>query len=141
MSSGDPIKRSEADLLAYTAQIVAAYVGRHEVKDLPALIREVHKTLAALGQYTDVASAAGAGTQQPAVPIKKSVMPDYIVCLEDGKKLKMLKRYLKTAYGMSPEQYREKWNLPPDYPMVAPNYAEKRSHLAKESGLGNSRKK
>jgi len=139
--SGDPIKCSETDLLAHTAQIVAAYVGRHEVKDLPALIREVHKTLAALGQDSHTAPAVGLGAQQPAVPVKKSVMPDYIVCLEDGKKLKMLKRYLKTAYGMSPEQYREKWNLPPDYPMVAPNYAEKRSHLAKESGLGNSRRK
>lgn len=134
-------KHLKTDILAHTAQIVSAYVSRHDVHDLPALIRQVHKTLAAIEHETHAAPAASGGAQQPAVPVKKSVMPDYIVCLEDGKKLKMLKRYLKTAYGMSPEQYREKWNLPPDYPMVAPNYAEKRSHLAKESGLGNNRRK
>ncbi|MFN7113368.1 MAG: MucR family transcriptional regulator [Alphaproteobacteria bacterium] len=139
MSSSD-IKNPASDLLGHTAQIVAAYVVRHDVQDLPALIRQVHKTLAVIEQESHAAPAAS-GAQQPAVPVKKSVMPDYIVCLEDGKKLKMLKRYLKTAYGLSPEQYREKWNLPPDYPMVAPNYAEKRSSLAKESGLGNNRRK
>jgi predicted transcriptional regulator len=139
MSSSD-IKNPSSDLLGHTAQIVAAYVARHDVQDLPALIRQVHKTLAVIEQESHAAPAAS-GAQQPAVPVKKSVMPDYIVCLEDGKKLKMLKRYLKTAYGLSPEQYREKWNLPPDYPMVAPNYAEKRSSLAKESGLGNNRRK
>jgi len=120
---------------------VAAYVSRHDVHDLQTLIRQVHKTLASIEHESHAAPAGGAMTQQPAVPIKKSVMPDYIVCLEDGKKLKMLKRYLKSAYDMTPEQYREKWNLPADYPMVAPNYAEKRSHLAKESGLGVNRKK
>lgn len=135
------IKHPKSDLLGHMAQIVAAYVVRHDVHDLPALIRQVHKTLTAIEQEGHAAPTAASGAQQPAIPIKKSVMPDYIVCLEDGKKLKMLKRYLKTAYGMSPEQYREKWNLPPDYPMVAPKYAEKRSHLAKESGLGNNRRK
>jgi predicted transcriptional regulator len=133
-------KPPKSDLMAHTATIVAAYVARHDVHDLHMLIRQVHNTLSAIERESH-AQAAPATAQQPAVPVKKSVMPDYIVCLEDGKKLKMLKRYLKSAYGMTPEQYREKWGLPADYPMVAPNYAEKRSHLAKESGLGNNRRK
>ena len=135
------VKHPKTEIMAHTATIVAAYVSRHDVHDLQTLIRQVHKTLASIEHESHAAPAGGAMTQQPAVPIKKSVMPDYIVCLEDGKKLKMLKRYLKSAYDMTPEQYREKWNLPADYPMVAPNYAEKRSHLAKESGLGVNRKK
>ncbi len=134
-------KHPKSDLMAHTATIVAAYVARHDVHDLHMLIRQVHKTLSAIEQESHAPPAQTTAPQQPAVPVKKSVMPDYIVCLEDGKKLKMLKRYLKTAYDMTPEQYREKWNLPADYPMVAPNYAEKRSHLAKESGLGNNRRK
>lgn len=138
----DHAKQKSSDLMAHTAAIVAAYVSRHAVEDLPALIRLVHKTLGAIENDANSGGAfAGSARQEPAVPVKKSVMPDYIVCLEDGKKLKMLKRYLKSAYNMTPEQYREKWNLPADYPMVAPNYAEKRSHLAKESGLGNNRRK
>ncbi|MDY0010046.1 MAG: MucR family transcriptional regulator [Bdellovibrionales bacterium] len=135
-------KNPKPDLLQHTAHIVAAYVSRHDVHDLPGLICQVHKTLAGIEMETHLAPVQNtAGAKQPAVPVKKSVMPDYIICLEDGKKLKMLKRYLKSAYGMSPEQYREKWNLPPDYPMVAPNYAQKRSNLAKESGLGVNRRK
>ena len=122
------------DLLALTTEIVAAHVSNNTVAlgDLPQLINQVYNSLANIG----VAPAAPAVRPQPAVSIKKSVQADYIVCLEDGKKLKMLKRHLKTAYNMSPEAYRERWGLPADYPMVAPNYARQRSHLAKEIGLG-----
>ena len=98
---------------------------------LPTLIQEVYRTLAGVGKEQVLPDK-----QQPAVPVKKSVFPDHIICLEDGKKLKMLKRHLKTSYNMTPEQYREKWGLPPDYPMVAPNYAKHRSSLAKKIGLG-----
>ena len=125
---------SAKELPALTTQIVAAYVANNTVpvNDLPALIRQVHTALANVGGAAEVAPER----PQPAVPIKRSVMPDYIVCLEDGKKLKMLKRHLKTAFNMTPEEYRERWDLPPDYPMVAPNYASQRSRLAKEIGLG-----
>jgi predicted transcriptional regulator len=125
---------SGKELPALTTQIVAAYVANNTVavNDLPALIRQVHAALANVGGTAEVAPER----PQPAVPIKRSVMPDYIVCLEDGKKLKMLKRHLKTAFNMTPEEYRERWDLPPDYPMVAPNYASQRSRLAKEIGLG-----
>lgn len=101
------------------------------VSDLPQLIQDVYKTLANVGNNTSSPERL-----QPAVSVKKSVTPDYIVCLEDGKKLKMLKRHLKTAYNMTPEEYRERWGLPRDYPMVAPNYAKHRSSLAKKIGLG-----
>ena len=123
-----------SDLLALTTEIVAAHVSNNTVAvgDLPQLINQVYNSLANIG---DVPSAP-AERPQPAVPIKKSVHPDYIICLEDGKKLKMLKRHLKTAYNMSPEAYRERWGLSVDYPMVAPNYARQRSRLAKEIGLG-----
>lgn len=129
----------QQDLLALTAEIVAAHVSNNSVntEDLPALIEQVHKTLAGLGG--DRSRTAGAQGQQPAISVKKSVTPDYLVCLEDGKKMKMLKRHLKTAYGMTPEEYRAKWGLPSDYPMTAPNYARKRSSLAREMGLGKSR--
>ena len=122
------------DLLALTTEIVAAHVSNNTVAlgDLPQLINQVYSSLANIG----TAPAAVPPRPQPAVSIKKSVQPDYIVCLEDGKKLKMLKRHLKTAYNMSPESYRERWGLPSDYPMVAPNYARQRSRLAKEIGLG-----
>ncbi|MEZ5813759.1 MAG: MucR family transcriptional regulator [Alphaproteobacteria bacterium] len=122
------------ELLAFTTEIVSSYVANNTMPagDIPAVIEQVFKTLANVN--TDV--SAGMERPQPAVPIKKSVTPDYIVCLEDGKKLKMLKRHLKTAYGMSPEEYRERWGLPADYPMVAPNYAQRRSQLAKDIGLG-----
>ena len=122
------------DLLALTTEIVAAHVSNNTVAlgDLPQLINQVYNSLANIGAVP----AAPAARPQPAVSVKKSVQPDYIVCLEDGKKLKMLKRHLKTAYNMSPEAYRERWGLPADYPMVAPNYAQQRSRLAKEIGLG-----
>ena len=122
------------ELPALTTQIVAAYVANNTVavNDLPGLIRQVHAALANVGGATEIAPER----PQPAVPIKRSVMPDFIVCLEDGKKLKMLKRHLKTAFNMTPEEYRDRWDLPPDYPMVAPNYASQRSRLAKEIGLG-----
>jgi predicted transcriptional regulator len=122
------------DLLALTTEIVAAHVSNNTVAvgDLPTLINQVYQSLATIGQ----GPAAPAERPQPAVSVKRSVHPDYIICLEDGKKLKMLKRHLKTAYNMTPEEYRDRWQLPPDYPMVAPNYARQRSRLAKEIGLG-----
>ncbi|WP_135469329.1 MucR family transcriptional regulator [Crenalkalicoccus roseus] len=124
-----------SDLLGLTAEIVSAHVSNNPVSlaDLPNLIQEVYKTLATVGAPTTKQEPE---RPQPAVPIKKSVTPEYLICLEDGKKLKMLKRHLQTAYGMTPEQYRERWGLPPDYPMVAPNYAKHRSSLAKKIGLG-----
>jgi predicted transcriptional regulator len=125
------------ELLGLTAQIVAAHVSNNSVTltDVPTLIEQVHRTLAGLGTVV-VAAPAPAERPQPAVPVKKSVTDEYLICLEDGKKLKMLKRHLKTAYDMTPEQYRERWGLPSDYPMVAPNYAKHRSSLAKKIGLG-----
>ncbi|MGK9170089.1 MucR family transcriptional regulator [Inquilinus limosus] len=122
------------DLMNLTTQIVAAHVGNNTVaiSDLPGLIEQVYRALNGLG--TEPAPVAE--KPQPAVPIKKSVTPDYIICLEDGKQLKMLKRHLKTAYNMTPDEYRERWGLPADYPMVAPNYAKQRSKLAKQIGLG-----
>ena len=122
-----------ADLLALTTQIVAAHVANNSVTmdALPKLIHDVHRALSGVGDRSGLGARP-----EPAVPVKKSVTPDYVVCLEDGKKLKMLKRHLKTAYNLTPEQYRERWELPLDYPMVAPNYARKRSSLAKKIGLG-----
>jgi predicted transcriptional regulator len=122
-----------ANVLGLTAQIVSAHVSNNSVSQdaLPSLIQEVYKTLAGVGKDPVVPDLP-----QPAVPIKKSVFADHIVCLEDGKKLKMLKRHLKTAYDMTPDQYRERWGLPPEYPMVAPSYAKHRSSLAKKIGLG-----
>ncbi|WP_029010879.1 MucR family transcriptional regulator [Azospirillum halopraeferens] len=130
MSSGSP----STELLSLTTEIVAAHVSNNTVApgDLPTLIEQVYRSLASVGAEP----APAEERPQPAVPIKKSVTPDYIVCLEDGKKLKMLKRHLKTAYNMTPEEYRERWSLPADYPMVAPNYARQRSSLAKQIGLG-----
>jgi predicted transcriptional regulator len=122
-------------LLGLTAQIVSAHVQKNAVpaQGLPALIEQVY---AALNSAGAVPAAVAAEKQQPFVPSKKSVFPDYIICLEDGRKLKTLKRHLRSTFGMTPEQYREKWGLAPDYPMVAPNYAEHRSQLAKALGLG-----
>ena len=122
------------DLLTYTTEIVAAHVSNNSVPvaELPQLIRQIYSTLASIGG----APAAETERPQPAVAIKKSILPDYIICLEDGRKLKMLKRHLKTAFNLTPEQYRERWGLGADYPMVAPNYAKQRSRLAKEIGLG-----
>jgi predicted transcriptional regulator len=123
----------DADVLGLTAQIVSAHVSNNVVApdSLPSLIQEVYKTLAGVGK-----EPAAAERPQPAIPVKKSITPDHIVCLEDGKKLKMLKRHLKTSYNMTPEQYRVRWGLGSDYPMVAPNYAKQRSSLAKKIGLG-----
>ncbi len=125
------------DLLALTADIVSSHVANNSVavNDLPQLIQNVFSTLSNLA----VAEPEPAPKQEPAVPVRQSVKPDYIVCLEDGKKLKMLKRHLMTAYGLTPDEYRAKWNLPADYPMVAPNYAEARRQLAKSIGLGTKR--
>jgi predicted transcriptional regulator len=125
---------SRGEVLALTAEIVSAHVANNSVvqNDVPELIQSV------FGKLTELASGEDATSVEltPAVPIKKSVTDDYIICLEDGKKLKMLKRHLMTAYGMTPEEYRAKWGLKPDYPMVAPNYAAKRQELAKKIGLG-----
>lgn len=125
------------EVLGLTTQIVSSYLANNTVaaSDIPALIEQVHRTLSNVGAETPVLF----DRPQPAVPIKKSIQPDYIVCLEDGKKLKMLKRHLRTAYNMSPEEYRERWGLAADYPMTAPNYAKRRSALAKDIGLGKNR--
>jgi predicted transcriptional regulator len=125
------------EILKLVTEIVAAYVSNNTVAagDLPAMIRSVHATL---GSFGGEGGGNGLAVRPPAVPVKKSVMPDYIVCLEDGKKLKMLKRYLRSRYSLSPDAYRAKWNLPADYPMVAPNYAARRSEFAKQIGLGKA---
>lgn len=130
-------KENFTEMLELTTEIVAAHVANNPVPvgELPNLIQDVYRTLMAIG-----VPAEEPERPKPAVPVKKSIFPDYIICLEDGKKLKMLKRHLKTAYNMTPEEYRERWGLQPDYPMVAPNYAERRSHLAKEIGLGTQRR-
>lgn len=129
---------SPAALISFAAQIISAHVSNNPVPaaELPSLIREVHKALSTLGAP---APAVPQARPEPPIPVRKSIHPDYLICLEDGKKLKMLKRHLKTAYNLAPEQYREKWGLPADYPMVAPNYAAKRSSLAKKIGLGTKR--
>ena len=126
-------KPNASELLKLTTEIVAAHACNNTITpgDLPQLIRDVYKTLVVVGT-TPLAPER----PRPAVSIKKSVFPDYIVCLEDGKKLKMLKRHLKTAYNLTPEEYRERWGLPIGYPMVAPNYAKHRPNLAKKIGLG-----
>lgn len=131
-------KGTDSQLLALTAQIVSAHIANNPVEAdrVPGVIRDVYRTLSGIGEG---GTGATAERGQPAVPIKKSVFPDYIVCLEDGKRLKMLKRHLATAFNLTPEQYRAKWGLEPSYPMVAPNYAEKRSTLAKQIGLGTRR--
>lgn len=125
------------ETLHLATEIVAAFVSNNSVAvdKLPALLQDVHDAVRALAK----GGTASAGSQEPAVNVKKSITPDYIVCLEDGKKLKMLKRYLRTHYNLSPEEYRRKWGLPADYPMVAPNYAKRRSQFAKDIGLGTSR--
>ncbi len=137
MANHDVIAGRSDELLKLAAEIVAAYVSNNSVaaNDLPAMIKSVHT---ALGGLSSGASTEMATSQKPAVTIKKSITPEYIVCLEDGKKLKMLKRYLRSRYNLSPEEYRAKWGLPTDYPMVAPNYAAQRSEFAKKIGLGRS---
>jgi predicted transcriptional regulator len=133
------IEGAEDTLLTLTADIVAAHVSNNSVavNDLPTLIQNVHAALSGISGT----SAAPETKPEPKVSIRSSVKPDYIVCLEDGKKLKMLKRHLMTHYSMTPEQYRQKWGLAADYPMVAPNYAEQRRTLAKSIGLGTKRKR
>ena len=131
-------KPNVSELLELTTEIVAAHACNNTITpgDLPQLIQDVYKTLVVVGT-TPLAPER----PRPAVAIKKSVFPDYIVCLEDGKKLKMLKRHLKTAYNLTPEEYRKRWGLPIGYPMVAPNYAKHRSNLAKKIGLGTKPRK
>ena len=133
-----PEKDMNERLLALATQVVAAFVGHNTVtsNDLPALISTVYQSMSRICSGLGTAEAR----TEPAVPVRRSITPDYIICLEDGKKLKMLKRHLKTSYNMTPDQYRERWGLPTDYPMVAPNYAKQRSKLAKQIGLGTSRR-
>ncbi len=131
-------KPNVSELLELTTEIVSAHAGNNTVapSDLPQLIQDVFKTLADVGSQEMAPEKP-----RPAVSAKKSIFPDYIVCLEDGKKLKMLKRHLKTAYNLSPDEYRKRWGLPADYPLVAPNYAKHRSALAKKIGLGTKPRK
>ncbi|MEI6987283.1 MAG: MucR family transcriptional regulator [Rhodospirillaceae bacterium] len=126
----------EAKLIELTGQLVAAYVSRNAIpiSDIPKLISIVRQSLTNLGKPQEQEEPAA--ILKPAVPIKKSVTPEFIICLEDGKKLKMLKRHLASAYGLTPDEYRKKWDLPDDYPIVAPNYAKRRSELALKVGLG-----
>ena len=126
--------QTSSGILGLTAQIVSAHLShnRLEADALPSFIQAIYRSLSTVGDVQPTA----APVLSPAVPIKKSVFPDYIICLEDGKKMKMLKRHLKSSYGMTPDQYRTKWSLPSDYPMVAPSYAAKRSTMAKKIGLG-----
>ena len=135
-SSDDHATRADK-LIKFASDIVAAYVSNNPVPiaEIPGMIKSIHATL---GGLAGGAAAEIAATQKPAVTIKKSVTPEYLVCLEDGKKLKMLKRYLRSRYGLTPEEYRAKWGLPADYPMVAPDYAAQRSEFAKKIGLGRS---
>jgi predicted transcriptional regulator len=138
MAGKDDPQRDLSELLALTTDIVASHVSHNAVAvtDISLLIRQVYMALAGL-EFSEKAMER----PKAAVSIKKSVTPDYIVCLEDGKKLKMMKRHLRTRYNLSPEEYRERWSLPSDYPMVAPNYAKQRSDLAKKIGLGTKRSK
>ena len=129
----------KSELIEMTADIVSAYVGNNAVAaaDLASLIQNVHRALTGVSGAPEPAEAA---PKEPAVPVKRSIQPDHLVCLEDGRKFKSLKRHLRTKYNMSPEEYRAKWNLPKDYPMVAPNYAAERSALARKIGLGRPEK-
>jgi len=134
-SMGNTAVTLDIDLVEYTTEIVAAYVSHNAISptDLPKLIADIHS---AVKNLTSEEAPAPAEEKKPAVPVRKSVTADYIICLEDGKKFKSLKRHLRTHYNLSPEEYREKWGLPADYPMVAPSYSETRSRLAKDNGLG-----
>jgi len=136
MIEAEETKNLNDDLLHLTTDIVAAYLGNNNVptSQISDVIKGVHRAL----ENAAGGNPAVHGNVRPAVPIKKSITPDYVICLEDGKKLKMLKRYLRSTHGMSPDQYRAKWGLSADYPMVAPNYAKQRSAFAKKIGLGRS---
>ena len=133
MSSDKTKSVSDEEMLRMTANVVSAYVGNNELPptQIPDVIKTVYGSLTSLGR-----AGAGRDLPRPAVPVRKSITPDYIVCLEDGRKLKMLKRHLRTTYNMTVDDYRQKWGLPVDYPMVAPNYAKQRSAFAKRIGLG-----
>jgi predicted transcriptional regulator len=137
MSNQVAAAEGSSELLKLVSEIVASYVSNNPVpvSELPAMIRSVHATLGGLSGSLAIDAVT---SQKPAVPIKKSITPEYLICLEDGKKLKMLKRYLRSRYGLSPDQYRTKWSLPADYPMVASNYAAQRSEFAKKIGLGRT---
>ncbi|HEY6579313.1 MAG TPA: MucR family transcriptional regulator [Rhizomicrobium sp.] len=134
-SDGHAAKADE--LIKFASDIVAAYVSNNPtpISEIPAMIKSIHATL---GGLAGASGAELAAAQKPAIKVGKSVTPEHIICLEDGKKLKMLKRYLRSRYGLTPEEYRSKWGLPADYPMVAPNYAAQRSEFAKKIGLGRS---
>lgn len=131
---------NKSEIIEMTTDIVSAYVGNNSINaaDLPSLIQNVHR---ALSQVTTGEDTTPQAPQEPAVSVRKSITPDFLICLEDGRKFKSLKRHLRTKYDMSPEEYRSKWNLPKDYPMVAPNYAKARSDLAKQMGLGQGGRK
>lgn len=133
-----PVPADPAELVRLSASLVGSYIGHNQVPmgDIPSLIANVHSALAKLAGGGSIDVGGFGGGAKPAVPIKKSVGDDYLICLEDGKKLKMLKRYLRSNYNMSPEEYRVKWGLSSDYPMVAPSYARQRSEFAKRIGLG-----
>lgn len=135
------MSEADAEIIDLVAHIVSAYVSNNSVPaaDLPALIATTHSAITGLGE--EQAAPPPAERLAPAVSIKKSITADFLICLEDGKKFKSLKRHLRTAYDMTPDEYRAKWGLPPDYPMVAPAYAEARSNLAKSMGLGQQRRK
>lgn len=129
----------KSEVIEMTADIVSAYVGNNPVAagDLPALIQSIHRTLSGISAGSEVQEVA---PKEPAVPVRRSITPDHLICLEDGRKFKSLKRHLRTKYNMSPEEYRAKWGLAKDYPMVAPNYAKKRQDLARKIGLGRKPK-
>lgn len=133
-------KDEQLNMMAMVTEIVAAYVSNNKMEstDLPSFINLVQRSLLSLHSKNAFQLSS---TSEPAVPFEESIKPDYIVCLEDGRQLKMLKRHLKTAYNMTPDQYRERWNLPANYPMVAPNYAKSRSSIAKNIGLGNRKQR
>jgi len=135
MSEDNSANVGREELLKMTAKVVASYFGNNSVPatQISDIIKSVHGSLASLDGQAD---AARGPAQKPAVPIRRSITPDFVICLEDGKKLKMLKRHLRTTYNLTPEEYRAKWGLPADYPMVAPNYAKQRSNFAKKIGLG-----
>jgi predicted transcriptional regulator len=130
-----PAMEDKSAIIEMTTDIVSAYVGNNSVSanDIPALIQSVHKALSGVATGVETVEVA---PKEPAVPVKRSITPDFLICLEDGRKFKSLKRHLRTKYDMSPEEYRAKWGLAKDYPMVAPNYAKARSDLAKQMGLG-----
>ena len=140
MSSANEDQKNDNELLRMTAKIVASYVGNNSLSadQVSEIIRTVSSALKQLGQG---ANGAHKATGKPAVPIRRSITPDYIICLEDGRKLKMLKRHLRTTFSMTPDEYRARWGLPADYPMVAPNYAKRRSEFAKKIGLGQKHRR